>query len=86
MSVLFRNATVIDGSGERPFEADVLVRGTTIVKICPEGSVTQQDAEVIDATGKILCPGFMDMHAHSDLELIRNPSMPYKIQQGITFD
>ena len=86
MSVLFRNATVIDGSGERPFEADVLVRGTTIRKVSPCGSSSQADAEVIDATGRILCPGFMDMHAHSDLELIRSPSMPYKIQQGITFD
>lgn len=86
MAVLFRNATVIDGSGERPFEADVLVRGTTIEKVSPCGASSQTDAEIIDATGKILCPGFMDMHAHSDLELIRNPSMPYKIQQGITFD
>ena len=42
--------------------------------------------EVLDIDGKILCPGFMDIHAHSELEVLRNPSMYHKTQQGITFD
>ena len=87
MTTLFRNATVIDGSGDKPYGADVLVRGDTIVSVVPFSDLPASEAdEVIDATGKVLCPGFMDMHAHSDLELIRHPSMTYKIQQGITFD
>ena len=86
MPVLFRNATVIDGSGERPFPADVLVCGDTIIKVGQSRSISEPDEETIDSTGRILCPGFMDMHAHSELELVRNPSMPIKVQQGITFD
>ena len=86
MTTLFRNATVIDGTGSRPYEADVLVRGDSIISIGKSGIQATEDTEIIDASGLILCPGFMDMHAHSDLELIRHPSMSYKIRQGITFD
>ena len=87
MTTLFRNSTVIDGSGGKPFSADVIVRGDTIVSVVPGGGASPDGVdEVIDSAGKILCPGFMDIHAHSDLELIRHPSMTYKIQQGITFD
>ena len=87
MTTLFRNSTVIDGSGGKPFSADVIVRGDTIVSVVPGGGASPAGVdEVIDSAGKILCPGFMDIHAHSDLELIRHPSMTYKIQQGITFD
>lgn len=84
MSVLFRNATVIDGTGCEGHISSVLTDGAFIVA---EGNIDGVDAtETIDATGKVLCPGFMDIHAHSDLEILRNPSMPHKIQQGITFD
>ena len=86
MSVLFRNATVIDGSGERPFPADVYVRGDTIIKVGQSESLSEPDAQTVDCTDRILCPGFMDMHAHSDLEIVRNPTMPFKVRQGITFD
>ncbi len=83
MSTLFRNATVIDGSGNRPFVSNVLVDGDRIIKI---GNEESKADEVIGCTGRILCPGFMDIHAHSDLEVLRNPSMSHKVQQGITFD
>ena len=84
-TVLFRNATVVDGTGSEPFCADVLVEGNLIKSVLPPGSDVGCK-ETIDASGLILCPGFMDIHAHSDLEVLRNPAMENKIQQGITFD
>ena len=86
MTTVFRNGTVVDGTGAKPFRADVLVRDDVIESIDTNGNRNISADRDIDCSGLILCPGFMDMHAHSDLELIRNPSMPYKIQQGITFD
>ena len=86
MSVLFQGATVIDGSSRKPFVADVLVCEDKIQTIS-QTPLQNQDADlVIKAQGKILCPGFMDIHAHSELEVLRDPAMTHKIQQGITFD
>ena len=82
---LFKNGLVIDGTGNKPFKADVLVDGNTIVELA-EGMTASSSAETIDLDGKILCPGFMDIHAHSELEALRDPHMTHKLQQGITFD
>lgn len=84
-TVLFRNALVVDGTGSAPFCADVLVKGNKIEDVSAPGLSAACD-ESIDAAGLIFCPGFMDIHAHSDLEVLRNPAMENKIQQGITFD
>lgn len=92
MSVLFKNATVIDGTASPRYNASVLVTDSTIsaITLVSAHNALPLDAfsgtRVIDCTGKILCPGFMDIHAHSDLEVLRNPSMSHKVQQGITFD
>ncbi len=83
MSIVFRNAMVVDGSGSRPFKASVVVDGELIKAVTTDE--VKADTSV-EAEGCILCPGFMDIHAHSELEALRNPSMPRKIQQGITFD
>jgi len=87
---LFKNALVIDGTGAEPFKANILVNGSYITAV-DIGQKLALDSKfktdtIIDANGKILCPGFMDIHAHSELEALRNPSMFHKTQQGITFD
>jgi N-acyl-D-amino-acid deacylase len=82
---LFKNGLVIDGTGKKPVKADVLVDGDTIIDIA-NSLTASSPAEIIDLEGKILCPGFMDIHAHSELEALRDPSMTHKVQQGITFD
>ena len=87
MKTLFENATVFDGSLRAPFKASVLVQDSSITAIGQK--IDRKEAEgasVIDCTGLTLCPGFMDIHAHSDLEVLRNPTMSHKVQQGITFD
>lgn len=86
MSVLFKDALVIDGSGKEPFRANVAVDGSVIRTISQNAIEGMEFTETIDAQGRILCPGFIDIHSHSELEALRSPSMPHKIQQGITFD
>lgn len=83
---LFTNASLIDGSGQKAFKAHVLIKGDTIQKIFrPEDTLPVAD-RTIDLKGAVLCPGFIDIHAHSDLEILRRPSMPMKVRQGITTD
>ena len=85
MRTLIRSAIVVDGSGADRYPADVLVEGGLIVGI---GTVAADDAglvdRVIDAAGRVLCPGFVDMHAHSDLQILTRPDHYAKISQGVT--
>lgn len=82
MSILFRAARVIDGTGAPGYVADVRVAGAHIRQI---GSLRPRaDDEIIDATGRVLAPGFIDMHAHSDLALIADQAHLAKISQGVT--
>ncbi len=84
---LFENATVIDGSSGAPFKANVLVLNSKILSVTNDCDYLKTDnLRVIDCSNMILCPGFMDAHAHSDLEVLRDPTMSHKVQQGITFD
>lgn len=92
---VFRGARVIDGTGQVPgFTGDVLVRDGYIHSICPQDRHAEsQDAKdqkirVVDCeNGKwTLCPGFIDMHAHSDLSLLHTPKHLAKITQGVTLD
>ena len=80
-SIVFVAATVISGEdGAVPYVADVLVENGIIARI---GSDLDGDRR-IHAEGYILCPGFIDMHAHSDLYLITHPEHEAKISQGCT--
>lgn len=64
--ILFRGATVVDGSGEAARRADVLVDGERIAAVAP--SLEVEDAELIDVSGRILSPGFIDIHRHCDAQ------------------
>lgn len=81
-SHLFRGATLVDGSGRPPFTADVAVSGGRIAAVGP--CSCGDAAEVIDAGGLLLCPGFIDMHGHSDMTLFSRPLLPSKAFQGVT--
>lgn len=75
-----RNGRVHDGTGSLPIEADVLVRGDRIVRV---GHVENADARrVIDAAGRIVAPGFIDLHAHGDP--LENESFANSALQGVT--
>lgn len=79
---LIRGGFIVDGSGSKPFRADVGVKGGKIAEI---GKMDAQMAHTtIDADGLFLSPGFIDMHSHSDFVLPARPWAEGKIMQGIT--
>ncbi|NWA08336.1 N-acyl-D-amino-acid deacylase family protein [Pseudomonas gingeri] len=79
---LIRNATVIDGSNTPGYVADVGLRDGRIVRIGALGDAS--GSEEIDAGGKVLAPGFIDVHTHDDTVVIRQPQMLPKLSQGVT--
>src|SRR5258707_9969581 len=80
--LLIRGATVIDGSGGAPRSLDVAVRDGRISAVEPRR--TETAAQEIDASGRVLAPGFIDIHTHSDFTLPLNPLAEAKIRQGVT--
>lgn len=80
--LVIRNATVYDGSGAEPGKMDVAVKGDRIIDMGAQLNVNATNE--VDATGLALAPGFIDVHTHDDLEVLRNPSMTAKVSQGIT--
>ncbi|KAM3551317.1 hypothetical protein ARSEF4850_007929 [Beauveria asiatica] len=84
-SILFQSVTVITGEEDAtPFVADVLVKDGLIAHIGDPGTVESATVRRIDGKGQYLSPGFIDMHAHSDLYLITSPAHEAKISQGCT--
>ena len=79
--VIIRGGQVIDGTGAAPVAADIAIAGDRIVQI---GPVQGSGGNTIDATGKIVCPGFIDIHSHTDLSLLVDPRAESKIRQGVT--
>lgn len=79
--VVFRGATVVDGSGTSAYPGDVRVEADRIVQV---GQARLDGARVVEAKGLVLAPGFIDAHSHSDLRLLADPSLAIKTRQGVT--
>ncbi|MFB8180194.1 amidohydrolase family protein [Streptomyces sp. NPDC055966] len=88
--LVIRDADVVDGSGEPSYRADVVIDGGRIVSIVKEaaqaGCQRPRAMRELDAEGLVLSPGFIDMHAHSDLALLRDPDHSAKAAQGVTLE
>jgi N-acyl-D-amino-acid deacylase len=83
LDLLIKGGRVIDGAGNPWFEADVGVRDGRIAAV---GRVDEPAARAIDADSLAVCPGFIDMHTHSDVQLLANPAHEPKVHQGVTLD
>ncbi|MEU5366764.1 D-aminoacylase [Streptomyces sp. NPDC005925] len=88
--LVFRDADVVDGTGGPSYRADVVVDDGRIVSIVKEaaaaGCQRPRAMREVDAEGLVLAPGFIDMHAHSDLALLRDPDHSAKVAQGVTLE
>jgi len=82
--VIIRGGRVLDGSGAPSFRADVGIAGDRVVEMGALGG--RAAARTIDADGLFVCPGFIDMHTHSDVQLLANPEHDCKVRQGVTLD
>lgn len=79
---LIKNASVIDGCGRAVFVADIRIEGNKIAKI---GKLKPKKNEtVIDASGLVLSPGFIDIHNHSESGLLTEGTAANQVSQGIT--
>lgn len=83
-SLLIKNATIIDGTGDAPISGDVAIEGDLIANIAPH--IKSNAQEIIDAQGKVLAPGFIDIQNHSDShwQLFENPTLDSLTTQGFT--
>ena len=81
--VIIRNATLIDGSGGPARTGDLGITGGRITAI---GTIATEATAVrtIDAAGRVVCPGFIDIHTHSDLTLVEDGIGESKLRQGVT--
>ena len=80
--IIIRNGRIIDGSGASAFTADVGIMGDTITEIAP--CLEAAAHTTIDAAGKAVSPGFIDIHTHSDFSLYLDPRAESKVAQGVT--
>ena len=83
MRTLIENGQIVDGSGKPRFAACLVVEEERIAAIGNVPAIGGFD-RVIDASGMIVAPGFIDTHSHSDLEVMVNPYVEAKVRQGIT--
>ncbi|WP_393078868.1 amidohydrolase family protein [Streptomyces sp. LN704] len=90
MDLVIRDAEVVDGTGGPSYRADVGIEGGRITTVVKEGAAAgclrPVARRVLDAEGLALAPGFIDMHAHSDLALLRDPEHTAKAAQGVTLE
>jgi N-acyl-D-amino-acid deacylase len=81
--VLIQGGTIMNGTGRPGFSGDVAVRGDRIVRVSRTPLDPSRAARVVDATGMVVSPGFVDAHAHID-PIMRLPGAESHVRQGVT--
>lgn len=89
---LIRDALVVDGTGAPGVLADVTVSDGRVTAVDPgrrdarAAGTSGAARRTVDAGGRVLTPGFIDMHAHSDVQILANPDHTAKVGQGVTLE
>ena len=81
--LLIKNGLIYDGTGNAPYAADVAAVDGSIVAI---GQLEGESAKTVDASGMAVCPGFIDLHTHSDMSFLLDPTAQSKVRQGVTLE
>ena len=79
--LVIRNGNIVDGTGAEPLEADIAVKDGKIVGV---GNVSRRGAEEIDAKGKLVTPGFVDIHTHYDGQAVWDAHLAPSAWHGVT--
>ncbi|MFB3737853.1 MAG: amidohydrolase family protein [Candidatus Velamenicoccus archaeovorus] len=82
--LLIAGGLVVDGSGSAPSPATVAVQGDRIERLIRPGMAEPSAARRVDVAGRVVAPGFVDVHDHSDLSPLAEPWMDSMLRQGIT--
>jgi N-acyl-D-amino-acid deacylase len=80
--LVIRNGRIVDGTGSPWYRGDVAVRNDTIVRIAPR--IDAPATRVIDAAGKVVAPGFIDIHTHARRGIFEVPTADNYVRQGVT--
>ena len=79
--LIIKNGLIYDGKGSEPFQADLAISNEKIVEI---GKIEDKGRKVIDAEGKIVTPGFVDIHTHYDGQVTWDPYLRPSTYHGVT--
>jgi N-acyl-D-amino-acid deacylase len=80
--LVIRNGRIVDGTGSPWYRGDLAVRGDTIVRIAPR--IETAATKVIDAGGRVVAPGFIDIHTHARRGIFQVPTADNYVRQGVT--
>ena len=81
---ILRGGLVCDGSGAAPAPGEILIENELIAAVGKPGTFRETEAEIIDCTGRVTAPGFIDAHSHGELRKLRFPDNRSKLLQGVT--
>ena len=81
MNILIKNGLLIDGTGANGYHANLLIKNEKIEEI--GNDIQADDCEVIDASEKVVAPGFIDMHNHADLTILKVNTAEAYLMQGV---
>jgi N-acyl-D-amino-acid deacylase len=81
--LIIRNGRIIDGTGAPASDGDLAIAGDRIAAVGVAGGSAHRE---LDARGRVVSPGFIDVHAHDDAAVVRDPRVDFKIMQGVTTD
>jgi dihydroorotase/N-acyl-D-amino-acid deacylase len=80
--LVLKNGRIVDGTGSPWYRADIAITGDTIARIAP--AIGEPGARVVDASGLVVAPGFIDLHTHARRGIFEIPTADNYVRQGVT--